>query len=50
MNSLISLEVLQGAQEEAEFNKLKEYLDTLDFYELTKGRKSYEEAAYMNFL
>ena len=50
INSLIFQELLQGARNEAEFNKLKEYLETLDFYELTKGRSSYEEAAYMNFL
>ncbi len=50
INSLIFQEVLQGARNEAEFNKLKEYLETLDFYELTKGRVSYEAAAYINFL
>ncbi len=49
INSLIFQEVLQGARNTAEYNKLKEYLETLDFYELTKGRKSYEEAAYLNF-
>lgn len=50
INNLIFQEVLQGARNKAEFDQLKEYLETLDFYELTKGRKSYEEAAYMNFL
>jgi len=50
INSLIYQELLQGARNEAEFNKLKEYLETLDFYELTKGRNSFEAAAYMNFL
>ncbi|MCK5202166.1 MAG: PIN domain nuclease [Spirochaetales bacterium] len=50
INSVIFQEVLQGARNEAEFNKLKEYLETLDFYELTEGRNSYEKAAYMNFL
>jgi predicted nucleic acid-binding protein len=50
INSMIFQEVLQGARNQAGFNKLKEYLETLDFYELTKGRSSYEEAAYMNFL
>ena len=49
INSLIFQEVLQGARNEAEYKKLKEYLETLDFYELTKGRRSYEEAAYINF-
>ena len=50
INSLIYQEVLQGARNESEFNKLKEYLETLDFYELKKGRLSYEAAAYINFL
>ncbi|MCK5675345.1 MAG: PIN domain nuclease [Spirochaetales bacterium] len=50
INSLIFQEVLQGARNEEEYKKLKEYLETLDFYELTKGRSSYEEAAYLNFL
>ncbi len=50
INSLIFQELLQGARNEEEFNKLKEYLETLDFYELTKGRNSYEKAAYMKFL
>lgn len=49
INSLIFQEVLQGARNEEEYKKLKEYLETLDFYELTKGRRSYEEAAYINF-
>ncbi len=50
INNLIFQEVLQGARNEAEFDKLKEYMGTLDFYELTRGRKSYEDAAYINFL
>jgi predicted nucleic acid-binding protein len=50
INSMIFQEVLQGARNQAEFNKLKEYLETLDFYELKSGRSSYEKAAYMNFL
>ena len=50
INSQIFQEVLQGARNEAEYKKLKEYLETLDFYELKRGRNSYEEAAYMNFL
>ena len=50
INSLIFQELLQGARNEEEFNKLKEYLETLDFYELTEGCNSYEKAAYMNFL
>ena len=42
--------MLQGARNEAEFNKLKKYLETLDFYELTNGRSSCEKAAYMKLL
>jgi predicted nucleic acid-binding protein len=30
---------------EREFMQLKEYLDTLTFYDLREGRKSYENAA-----
>jgi len=50
INSLIYQEVLQGARDENEFNKLKKYLETIDFYELKNGRDSYEQAAYINFI
>ena len=50
INSLIFQEVLQGARDENEFRKLKEYLETLDFYELKNGRTSFEQAAYINFI
>jgi predicted nucleic acid-binding protein len=36
---------LQGAKTEKEFYQLKEYLDTLPFYDLHNGRKSYENTA-----
>ena len=42
-------EVLQGAKNEKEFGVLKEYLSTLDFYDLRYGRKSYENAAWLYF-
>ena len=47
INGLIFQEVLQGARDLEEYNTLKEYLETLDFYELTEGRLSYEKAAYI---
>lgn len=46
---LIYQEILQGAKNEKEFELLKEYLSTQRFYELTKGKKSYEEAALLYF-
>jgi len=46
---LIYQEILQGAKNEKEFELLKEYLSTQPFYELTKGKKSYEEAALLYF-
>ena len=42
-------EVLQGAKDEKEFNLLKDYLNTLDFYDLRYGKKSYENAALLYF-
>ena len=42
-------EVLQGAKNEKEFGKLKEYLSAMDFYDLLYGKKSYENAALMYF-
>jgi len=42
-------EVLQGAKNEKEFSVLKEYLDTMDMYDLRYGRKSYENAAWHYF-
>jgi len=34
-------EVLQGAKDEKEFELLKEYLNTMDIYDLRYGKKSY---------
>ena len=42
-------EVLQGAKNEKEFSKLKEYLSVMDFYDLLYGKQSYENAAWMYF-
>ena len=42
-------EVLQGAKNEKEFGVLKEYLNTMDFYDLRYGKKSYENAAWLYF-
>jgi predicted nucleic acid-binding protein len=38
-------EVLQGAKNEKEFELLKEYLNTIDIYDVCYGKKSYEDAA-----
>lgn len=42
-------ELLQGTRTEKEFLLLKEYLETLPFYNLNFGKESYEKAAFMNF-
>ena len=43
-------ELLQGAADKKEYNQLKEYLSSLPFYDLSRGRQSFEDAAlmYMN--
>jgi predicted nucleic acid-binding protein len=43
-------ELLQGSQNEKEFNLLKNYLDSIPFYDLRYGKESFENAAlmYMN--
>jgi predicted nucleic acid-binding protein len=48
INNHIYLELLQGARNESEYTILKEYLNTLPFYELKYGKKSYENAALLN--
>ena len=40
-------ELLQGSRNKKEYNLLKEYLDTLSFYELKYGKQSFENAAIM---
>jgi len=43
-------ELLQGSLNDKEFNLLKNYLDSLPFYDLRYGKESFENAAliYMN--
>ncbi|GHV79351.1 twitching motility protein PilT [Spirochaetia bacterium] len=43
----IYLEILQGARDKKEYVILKEYLNTLPFYELKYGKRSYENAALL---
>jgi len=50
INDFIYQEILQGSKTKEEFNKLKEYLETIPFYYLKNGKESYEKAAYMNLL
>jgi len=42
-------ELLQGARNKQEYALLKEYLDTLPFYDLRYGKQSFENAALMFF-
>jgi predicted nucleic acid-binding protein len=44
----IYLELLQGVKNKLEYDILKEYLNTLPFYELKYGKKSYENIALLN--
>jgi len=43
-------ELLQGSLNEKEFNLIKDYLDSIPFYDLRYGKESFENAAliYMN--
>lgn len=50
INKFIYQEVLQGARNQNEFNKLKSYLATIPFYNLPDQKESYEKAAYLNVL
>jgi len=49
INEFIYQEVLQGSRSISEFNKLKEYFETIPFYYLSNGKESFEKAAYINF-
>jgi predicted nucleic acid-binding protein len=40
-------ELLQGARNDKEYKLLKEYLNTLPFYELRYGKQSFENAAIL---
>lgn len=48
INEYVYQEVLQGARDVREFERLKEYLETLPFYFLKLGKVSFEKAALMN--
>jgi predicted nucleic acid-binding protein len=48
IDSHIYLELLQGAKNESEYDILREYLNTLPFYDLKYGKKSYESVALLN--
>jgi predicted nucleic acid-binding protein len=41
-------EILQGARDTKEFEKLKLYLETLNFYDLQYGLESFEKASLIN--
>lgn len=45
----VYMELLQGTKTIKEFNRLKEYLETIPFYYLKHGGESYEKAALLNF-
>jgi predicted nucleic acid-binding protein len=50
INGFIYQEVLQGSKSKTEFDKLKEYFETIPFYYLSEGKKSFEKAAHMNII
>jgi predicted nucleic acid-binding protein len=50
INEFIYQEILQGSRTVEEFQKLKEYLETIHFYSLKYGKESFEKAAYLNFI
>lgn len=49
ITSIVYQEVLQGAATRADFDRLRSYLGTQKFYELTQGLSSYTEAARIFF-
>ena len=44
----VYLETLQGSKDQKGFEKLKDYLSSLPFYELRLGKESFERAALIN--
>ncbi len=50
INSFIYQELLQGAKNENEYEQLREYLGSLQFYELKDGKQSFEKAAFLYFI
>jgi len=49
INEFIFQEVLQGAKDKEEFERLREYLNTIPFYSLKYQRQSFERAAMIYF-
>jgi predicted nucleic acid-binding protein len=49
INDYIYQEILQGSRTVEEFQKLKEYLESIPFYYLHYGKESFEKAAFLNF-
>jgi hypothetical protein len=49
INDYIYQEVLQGAGDINEYERLKEYFETIPFYSLLHGRESFEKAAFLYF-
>lgn len=50
INNFIYQEILQGSKTQKEFSVLQQYLSSLPFYDLKNGRKSFEDAAALNFI
>ena len=46
--SYVYQEILQGAKDQKEYDKLKKYLKTMQFYDLKYGTESFEKAAIIN--
>jgi hypothetical protein len=50
INKFIYQEILQGSRNREEFTTLKEYFETIPFYNLQYGKESYERASMINIL
>lgn len=48
INEYVYQEVLQGSRDEGEYEKLREYFDTIPLYCLRYGKSSFERAAMLN--
>ena len=48
INTYIYQELLQGAGDHNEYDRLKEYFETIPFYDLLYGRESFERAAFLH--
>jgi predicted nucleic acid-binding protein len=48
ISNIIYLEILQGARTTGEYNSLREYLETLFFFEISENKESYENIAKLN--